>query len=164
MSAAGCVASAECLSITVEVLKAGLSDVEYGAEDPCLSTQVPPGYAEHLAFSDHLCRFDSLDHRPSRYLRPRSLYRAQAPLHVPVIGFDAVIAIPASSLAATSHNATLELKLSDRRRIAVQAISGEYTGRSICRGWPTPCVPGTAWLPRGHASPRGRIHSLAIAV
>jgi hypothetical protein len=70
---------------------------------------------------------------PSRCCRPRSLHRAQPPLNVPVIGFDPVIAVAASSLSAPRHNATLALKFPDRRRIAPQATSGEYTRSSVVR-------------------------------
>ena len=62
-----------------------ITDTEYGAKHPSLPMQIPPRNAEHLAFSDHLCRFNSLDHRPSRCCRPRSLHRAQPPLDVPVM-------------------------------------------------------------------------------
>jgi hypothetical protein len=93
--------------------------------------QILPRNAEHLAFSDHLYRFNSLDHRPSRHRRPRSLHRTQPTLHLPVIGFDPVIAVAASSLPAPPYNATVELEFPDRRRIAAQAISGEYARRAV---------------------------------
>ena len=63
--------------------------------------QVVSRDSQHLPFPNHLRRLDPLNHRPSRLLGPRSLHRAQPPFHMPVVGFNAIIAVaPGAMLAA----------------------------------------------------------------
>jgi hypothetical protein len=95
--------------------------------------QILPGNAEHLALSDYLRCLDPLYYRPRRYRRPRPLHRSYSPLDVAVIGFDPVITIAAHSLTAMPPHAAVGLQLSNRRRIAPEAISRKYVWRRIVR-------------------------------
>jgi hypothetical protein len=58
---------------------------------------------------------------------------AQPPFHVPLIGFDLVIAIAASALSTMPRDTSLRLQLPQRRWIPSQPIPGEYIWRSVVR-------------------------------
>src|SRR5512144_1696360 len=114
-------------------------DAQKSTEDPSLPMQIMPSDPQHLALPYHLCRFDSLNHRPRRCPRPRSLHSAQAALDVAVIRFDTVIAITTGPLPAMSAYVTLGLQFPDRGRIAPQSISGKDVWRPIIAvgQWPS---------------------------
>ena len=75
-----------------------LVETEKGTEHPGLSAKIRSGNPKHLSFANHLHRLDPRNHSPRGRHRPRPLHRPQSPPHVPVIGFDAVVRIPASAL------------------------------------------------------------------
>jgi len=56
---------------------------------------------EHLALSDHLYCFDSLNDRPSRPLCSRSLHGTQSTFDMAMVGFDSVILILTTAVAAS---------------------------------------------------------------
>src|SRR5215471_12817832 len=60
-----------------------------------------------------------------------AVHGAHPPFHVAVIGFDSVIAIAPSSLAAVLRDLSFGLQLPQRGRVTTQAIPGEYVGRPV---------------------------------
>ena len=87
----------------------------------------------YMSFSDHLNRFDPLNHRPRRLLRPRPLHRTQPSFDVAMIGFDAVVSILATAVAATGTDLTFRFQLGDRCRIAAIAVNGQHVWWTVVR-------------------------------
>jgi len=61
------------------------------------------------------------------------VHGAHPPFHVAVIGFDSVIAIAPSSLAAVLRDLSFGLQLPPRGRVTTQAIPDEYMWRPVVR-------------------------------
>ena len=112
---------------------ATLCSVQESAEHPSLPVQVLSRDPQNLSLANHLRRFDSLNHRPCRRHRPRSLHGSESPFDVPMVGFDSVIAVASSGPPAIAVQLPFRLQLSKGSRIAAQTVSGEHVRRPIVR-------------------------------
>src|SRR5688572_3735778 len=88
---------------------------------------------EHLALSDHLRCFDTFDYVACGCQRARSLHGSPPPLHMAMVGFNAIVSIARPPVAMFYGKLAIAAQFADRRSITSVSVHREHPRWPVVR-------------------------------